>query len=308
MITITGIKELQHNMIDSITRSDRRKMLDLAELIETQKKSKSYCIQCYMGKCGSSRGGGGVCPNPIRDDAEFKRLVKYLNDPLQIHTIKKDMAMAPEKGGVIQEQLMSSGASSDVIKNGLIYTTCLFCYSKNGGNGWNQCKNSKEGRCGSFVTKSGKKVTYCYPDLKSIKHRIQIGIHINFIYDAKAQSITFDYLQAHTEKKPPTISDIMIPPSEQLITEKPTEKSTEIPQKIATLDLPVAPVITLISLTPEEKTRVNESVLRENIALKAQIRLLHMSLSKIHDLIQDQTHDIVKSFINLGALAAPRAD
>ena len=85
-------------------------MLDLAELIETQKKSKSYCIQCYMGKCGSSRGGGGsggsgVCPNPIRDDAEFKRLVKYLNDPLQINTIKKEMTMGTENDFTIRVNL-----------------------------------------------------------------------------------------------------------------------------------------------------------------------------------------------------------
>lgn len=279
-------------------------MLDLAELIETQKKSKSYCIQCYMGKCGSSRGGGGsggsgVCPNPKRDDAEFKRLVKYLNDPLQINSIKNDMAIETKNDFTIRDQLMRSGGSSEVIKNGLIYTTCLFCYSKNSGNGWNQCKNSKEGRCGFFITKSGKKITYCYPDLKGIKHRIQIGIHINFIYDAKSGSINFDYLQdadpdANGNKVP--ISAILSPspsPSELPMIEKPTEISPK-----TYIDIPVAPVISMISLTPEDKSRVNEAVLRENIALKAQIRLLQMSLSKIEEMIRDQTHGIVESFMN----------
>ena len=275
-----------------------------------------------MGKCGSSRGGGGsgICPNPLRDNAEFKKLVKYLNDPLQINTIRK--MVVTENEATIREHFMgecgAGSGSSDVIKNGFIYTTCLFCYSKNGGNGWNQCKNSREGRSGTLTLKDGNSITYCYPDIKSIKHRIQIGLHINFVHDAKTGSIHFDCLQNGNRNGNESINGrkdqkAVFEDSSQSKSLVTVVQASVVPVPVAPVpvapvpekrplispsEIPVAPAITLISLTSDEKSRVNEMVLKENIALKAHIRLLQMNLMKIQGIIQDQTMDIVGSFMN----------
>ncbi len=190
--------------------------MDLAELIESQKSDKSYCVQCYMGKCGGGNGSGSgraKCTNPLKGNASFKKLVKYLNDPLLIPNVRKKIVddsllpSAPLRGAKkvvdndkkIKEHLaFEEGCAQEILGNGLIYTTCLFCYSKSGsgsGNGWNKCKNSKEGRCGKIDLGNGKYATFCYPDVKAVKHRIQIGLHINFVYQIQEDQISYQFLE-----------------------------------------------------------------------------------------------------------------
>jgi hypothetical protein len=54
------------------------------------------------------------------------------------------------------------------------YTVCSFVYSNRG------CKNCKEGRIKNFIFKN-QTITICYPQLESVKYKITIGMHIDFI-------------------------------------------------------------------------------------------------------------------------------
>jgi hypothetical protein len=51
----------------------------------------------------------------------------------------------------------------------------------------------KEGRFGKCVLRDGTTITYCYPELKNVKHRIQIGIHLDLMIGANGD-VSHSYL------------------------------------------------------------------------------------------------------------------
>lgn len=271
--------------------------LDLSQLIESHKKDKSYCVQCYMDKCSAS----AKCSNPLKGKAAFKKLVKHLNDPLQVIELRREVGSDANKKKM--EAHFTGMVPDGILKNGFIYTTCLFCYS--GGSGWNTCKNSREGRVGTIDLGSGKKATFCYPDVKGVKHRIQIGLHINFICSSE-NTITWSFLESGSTPtstaddfskalQPPLLIEpakkaspkwVALPKEHQATQEKEEtlkENGTEITllkKKIEDLSEAVQKKPSILSLTEQDKRMVNDAVIRENIALKAYIHLLQMKLAE----------------------------
>jgi hypothetical protein len=293
--------------------------LNLAQLIESQKRDKSYCVQCYMGKCSKS----SKCGNLYKDGVGFKKLVKCLNDPLQIADVKREIVndVALKK---IRERF-SGLIPNEILENGFIYTTCLFCYSC-GGSGWNKCKNTREGRTGTIETRDGRKVTFCYPDVKGVKHRIQIGLHMNFICSASGDGgVSWNFLedQSHPTPSvksdsnatptptptpaslPKTIADDSLLMSEQIagdlrssrtfgpcpkrvVSDPPLPQKAEDPKEIDILKSKMEDLLHLLQEKPsmmvlsnEDKRSVNEKVIRENISLKAYIQLLLLKIQRM---------------------------
>ena len=54
------------------------------------------------------------------------------------------------------------------------YTVCPFVYSNRG------CKNCKENRIKTFIFKN-QEITICYPPIETVKYKLTIGMHIDFI-------------------------------------------------------------------------------------------------------------------------------
>lgn len=154
-------------------------MINLSEYI----KKKSNCIHCLMDKCKNHK---------IAATDPIKVMSKYVNNPLLIKDVEEDM-----KSCKIQ---ITGYQNKDILKNGFMYTTCIFCILNQHQDF--KCKNMREGRFGKCTTKDGKVITYCYPDLKSVKHRIQIGLHmdLSITFGTNDNNIKFEYL-AENEKK-----------------------------------------------------------------------------------------------------------
>ncbi len=123
------------------------------------------CIHCLMNKCSNKS-----CSNNNKnvDKKEINILSKYVNNPLLINDLENNIKKIDIK--------IEGYNNEDILKNGFMFTTCLFCLSKNS---WNVCKNVKEGRFNKIITENNEQITYCYPELKNVKHRIQIGLHID---------------------------------------------------------------------------------------------------------------------------------
>ncbi len=151
----------------------------LSKLLENGNKS-NCCIHCLMDKCQEKEHSNKS------DDS--KLLIKYINNPSLIPQIKKDLSYFRFENKNLDEKIK---------KNDFIFTTCLFCFSKDN-NQYGCCKNSREGRSGSFIV-NNKEIHYCYPDLKNVKHRLHIGLHIDFSIDDN--KISYSYIQNKNSMK-----------------------------------------------------------------------------------------------------------
>ena len=127
------------------------------------------CLHCLMNKCINEKNSK-TCLNKNKrvNKNEVQILSKYVNNPLLINDIENKIKKMNIK--------LKNYHNEDILKNGFMYTTCLFCLSKNN---WNVCKNVKEGRFNTVILENGTQITYCYPELNNVKHRIQIGLHID---------------------------------------------------------------------------------------------------------------------------------
>ncbi len=141
-------------------------LFQLSDYVE----NKSNCIHCIMDKCSNKAH---------HKSNEIKKMSAYVNNPLLKEEIQTSIS---EYNDFIMNEL--GNCDKKILSNGLMYTTCLFCFSKKN---YGKCKNAKEGRCGTCTLKNGEKVQFCYPDLKGVKHRIQIGLHIDFAIDSSGK-------------------------------------------------------------------------------------------------------------------------
>ncbi len=131
--------------------------------------NSNKCVHCLMDKCGNKKS----CLNE-NDKIFVKKISKYVNEPFLLKDLKESINEKNIK--------IDNFENKDILKNGFIFTTCLFCLKNDNKN---VCKNVKEGRYGTYLLENGEKITYCYSDLKNVKHRIQIGLHIDFEFDKK---------------------------------------------------------------------------------------------------------------------------
>ncbi len=134
------------------------------------------CVHCLMNKCSDK-----TCTNKDSSKSNSLNILKkYVNNPLLITDLENNIKKSNIK--------IDGYNKEDILKNGFMYTTCLFCLSKNS---WNICKNVKEGRFNTVTLENGTHITYCYPELKNVKHRIQIGLHIDLKVNNKDISYKF---------------------------------------------------------------------------------------------------------------------
>ncbi len=139
------------------------------------------CVHCLMNKCSNKTCANKKC-------CEINVLPKYVNNPLLIDDLENNIKKVNIK--------INDYNNQDILKNGFMYTTCLFCLSKNN---WNVCKNVKEGRFNTIILENGNEITYCYPELKNVKHRIQIGLHIDLKVD-NHNNISYKFINNNINK------------------------------------------------------------------------------------------------------------
>jgi hypothetical protein len=143
--------------------------------------NKNNCVHCIMDKCSNK---------DHKKDENMRKITKYVNNPLMIDELKNSI----EKSNIC----VNGFDDQNILKNGFMYTTCLFCLSKKS-NGY-KCKNVKECRYGTCTLENGDVLTYCYPELKNVKHRIQIGLHIDLYMNQKNQ-VDYIYLGSKEKKR-----------------------------------------------------------------------------------------------------------
>ena len=138
-------------------------MIKLSDVIST-----TNCMHCVMDKCKNHK-----------KSEVLKRFTTYINRPEVIPEVKERIAQSQIHFGEV------SRVERKILSNGFMFATCVFCHIKKGV----PCKNRREGRyqevlCGDG---SGKRFSYCYPDLGEVKHRIQIGLHLDVEINERGQ-------------------------------------------------------------------------------------------------------------------------
>ncbi len=149
------------------------------------------CVHCLMNKCEKSNK---LCSNKNNCNIsknDIHILSKYVNDPLLIEDLENNIKKMDIK---IENFNNDDLKKNTILKNGFMYTTCLFCLSKNS---WNICKNVKEGRFNNIQLENGTQITYCYPDIKNVKHRLQIGLHIDL--NIENNNILYQFIENKIE-------------------------------------------------------------------------------------------------------------
>ncbi len=140
------------------------------------------CVHCLMNKCFKNNNNK-VCSNNNKkiNKNDVDLFAKYVNNPFLFTELEKNIKNVDIK--------INNFDNKEILKNGFMITTCLFCLSKNN---WNVCKNVKEGRFNT-ITLNDTNITYCYPELKNVKHRIQIGLHMDL--KIENNSISYDFIE-----------------------------------------------------------------------------------------------------------------
>jgi hypothetical protein len=91
------------------------------------------------------------------------------------------------------------------------YTVCPFVYSNRG------CKNCKENRTKTFIFKN-QEITICYPPIESVKYKLTIGMHIDFIIKLNSKGYDVTVFSIN-QKKDERLSDERVK-NEYLISSK----------------------------------------------------------------------------------------
>lgn len=73
------------------------------------------------------------------------------------------------------------------------YTVCPFVYSNRG------CKNCKENRTKTFIFKN-QEITICYPPIETVKYKLTIGMHIDFIIKLNSKGYDVTVLSINEKK------------------------------------------------------------------------------------------------------------
>ncbi len=244
------------------------------------------CVHCLMNKCVNKSH---------HTDANIKKMSSYVNNPCLLDQVQKDVEECASQIRI------SDFHDEKILKNGFIYTTCLFCFFKKN---QLQCKNMKEGRFGKCILRNGTTITYCYPELKNVKHRIQIGIHLDLMISTKGD-LTHSYLGKKENTKSYASSfkegkkvvknkvEEKEKVEEKIMVEEKEEKEEKVEEKIMVeeginiykdmyeklyKDVYESGTFLKADTFSTRKDESSKSLLLENISLKAHIQYLHMKI------------------------------
>lgn len=245
--------------------------------------NKNNCVHCIMDKCSNKEH---------KKDIHMKCITKYVNNPLMIDDLKRSI----ENCNIVIHDFNNE----NILKNGFMYTTCLFCLSKKS-NGY-KCKNVKEGRFGTCKLNNGTIVTYCYPELKNVKHRIQIGLHVDLFINEKNE-VKYEFLGSSKEeevkeKKVISYKEIVKNNSKEEIVSKEVciEKSSEDKNEYKDLyeklykeyetildeNRKLQNIYKTNHYPQNQVNSDNKHILLENISLKAHIDYLQMKMKNMY--------------------------
>jgi hypothetical protein len=218
-------------------------------------------------------------------DANIKKISSYVNNPCLLNQVQKDVEECASQIKI------SDFNNNKILKNGFIYTTCIFCFFKKN---QLQCKNMKEGRFGKCVLRDGTTITYCYPELKNVKHRIQIGIHLDLMIGANGD-VSHSYLgnikkkswKEKVEEKKVEEKKVEEKKVEEKKVEKEKVEKEKVEEKSGILnefykDLYEKLYEEMYKKRVIEKEELGSSqLLLENISLKSHIEYLHMKMNTL---------------------------